>query len=205
VTFNYRTNIFGFPLTNDTSEIPIANGGHNLGLLDQELALTWTRDNIAHFGGDPNQIFIMGQSAGASSATWFLQRHPVNPPFAGAILLSSSFSGVTPNTNETAWTEFATAVGCTQPPGSQRLACLKAVPADTIHTFMNGPNAPSTFTALIDKYVSCLYLMYIVCLAFKFFLVSPSFQILSRGSSIDRSHKSHSFKAIWRMTGVSSA
>ena len=139
MTFNYRTNIFGFPLTNDTSEIPIANGGHNLGLLDQELALTWTRANIARFGGDPDKIFIMGQSAGASSVTWFLQRHPVNPPFAGAILLSSAFLGeVTSSTDETAWTDFATAVGCTQPPGSRRLACLKAVPADTIQTFMNG-------------------------------------------------------------------
>lgn len=82
-----------------------------------------------------------------------LQCHALDPPFQGAILLSSAFLGeVTPNTNEITWTTFA-AVGCTQPAGPQRLECLKAVPAATIHGFMNGPNAPAAFNALIDKWV----------------------------------------------------
>lgn len=124
----------------------------NLGLLDQELALQWVRLNIHAFGGDPNRIALMGQSAGASSITWFLQRHPINPPFQSAILLSSVFSvEVTPTTNEQAWTAFATAVGCAGSAGVQRLTCLKKVPASTIRNFFNGPNAPPAFSALIDK------------------------------------------------------
>jgi carboxylesterase type B len=150
VTINYRTNVFGFPFGSDAAEIPLNQ--RNLGLLDQELALQWVRLNIYAFGGDANRISLMGQSAGASSITWLLQRHPINPPFQSAILLSSVFSvEVTPTTNEQAWTAFATAVGCAGSAGVQRLTCLKQVSASTIHNFFNGPNAPPVFSALIDK------------------------------------------------------
>ncbi|KIM75270.1 hypothetical protein PILCRDRAFT_13689 [Piloderma croceum F 1598] len=150
VTINYRTNVFGFPFGSDAAEIPLNQ--RNLGLLDQELALQWVRLNIHAFGGDANRIALMGQSAGASSVTWLLQRHPINPPFQSAILLSSVFSvEVTPTTNEQAWTAFATAVGCAGSAGVQRLTCLKQVSASTIHNFFNGPNAPPVFSALIDN------------------------------------------------------
>jgi carboxylesterase type B len=150
VTFNYRTNVFGFPFGSDAAEIPLNQ--RNLGLLDQELALQWARLNVHAFGGDPNRIALMGQSAGASSISWFLQRHTVNPPFQSAILLSSVFLlEVTPTTNEIAWTAFTTAVGSTEPAREQRLECLKQVPGSTVQGYLNGPTAPPVFNALIDK------------------------------------------------------
>jgi carboxylesterase type B len=54
VSFNYRTNVFGFPTSQEFSA-----PNNNLGLLDQELALTWVQDNIAQFGGDKTMVTIM--------------------------------------------------------------------------------------------------------------------------------------------------
>ena len=67
VTINYRLGIFGF-LTHPflTEESPNHVSG-NYGLLDQVAALKWVHANIAAFGGDPDNITILGQSAGAGS------------------------------------------------------------------------------------------------------------------------------------------
>jgi hypothetical protein len=54
VSFNYRTNVFGFPTAPD---LPASS--NNLGFLDQELALAWVQDNIAQFGGDKSNVTIM--------------------------------------------------------------------------------------------------------------------------------------------------
>jgi para-nitrobenzyl esterase len=68
VTANYRLGIFGFFAHPElTRESPHRASG-NYGLMDQILALEWVRDNIAHFGGDPKNVTIFGQSAGAVDA-----------------------------------------------------------------------------------------------------------------------------------------
>lgn len=67
VTINYRLGIFGFlahPLLSEESAHGVSG---NYGILDQIAALKWVRDNIAAFGGDPDNITIFGQSAGAGS------------------------------------------------------------------------------------------------------------------------------------------
>jgi para-nitrobenzyl esterase len=67
VTVNYRVGVFGF-LTHPelAAESPRAASG-NYGLLDQVAALRWVQQNIAAFGGDPGNVTIAGQSAGAMS------------------------------------------------------------------------------------------------------------------------------------------
>ncbi|MGW2474065.1 carboxylesterase/lipase family protein [Streptomyces sp. NPDC001665] len=62
VTLNYRVGFEGF------GRIPDDAGPPNRGLLDQIAALEWVRDNIAAFGGAPDNVTLAGQSAGATSA-----------------------------------------------------------------------------------------------------------------------------------------
>ena len=67
VTINYRLNIFAW-MTHPELDAESEHGvSGNYGLLDQVFALQWVKRNIAHFGGDPENITIAGQSAGAMS------------------------------------------------------------------------------------------------------------------------------------------
>src|SRR6266487_2213998 len=64
VSFNYRLGVEGF--------LPLNGGETNVGLRDQIAALTWIQDNIAAFGGDPNEVTIFGESSGALSVDTLL-------------------------------------------------------------------------------------------------------------------------------------
>ena len=63
VSFNYRTGAFGFL----PSALTAKEGLLNIGLKDQKLLFAWVQENIAEFGGDPNDVTLMGSSAGAHS------------------------------------------------------------------------------------------------------------------------------------------
>lgn len=84
VTFNYRLGILGFLSTEDHNSIG------NFGLYDQILALKWIRDNILFFGGDPKQVTLFGQGAGASSIMYHLMSESSSNLFQKAILQSGS-------------------------------------------------------------------------------------------------------------------
>ena len=89
VSPNYRLGALGF-----LYQTGLSSG--NLGLLDLELALQWTRDNIKQFGGDPDRITVMGQSAGAWSAALMVARMPHDKPTIHQIILQSGPLGIAP-------------------------------------------------------------------------------------------------------------
>ena len=69
VSIEYRLNVFGFLHLShlpDGADYPDAQ---NLGMMDQMMALKWVHENIAAFGGDPDNVTIIGQSAGGGSVT----------------------------------------------------------------------------------------------------------------------------------------
>jgi para-nitrobenzyl esterase len=70
VSVNYRLGVFGF-LDLSTYDDTLAGSASN-GFRDQILALTWVRDNIADYGGDPNNVTIFGESAGGNSVNAIL-------------------------------------------------------------------------------------------------------------------------------------
>src|SRR6185437_10859196 len=84
VTVNYRLGVDGFAL------VPDAPTPANRGLLDQIAALEWVRDNIAGFGGDPANVTIFGESAGAMSVTTLLAMPRAGGLFAKAIAQSGA-------------------------------------------------------------------------------------------------------------------
>jgi len=66
VNFNYRLGHLGF-FSHPALDKQYPNGTVNFGLLDEIAALKWVQENIAAFGGDPNNVTIFGESAGAQS------------------------------------------------------------------------------------------------------------------------------------------
>ncbi|KKY23188.1 putative carboxylesterase family protein [Phaeomoniella chlamydospora] len=89
VAMNYRLGAFGW-LSGPTFS---TNGTQNLGLYDQRLALEWVQEHIGKFGGDPNRVTVIGESAGGGSIfhqiTAFAGQKPV--PFQQAVLQSAAW------------------------------------------------------------------------------------------------------------------
>ncbi|KAK4891263.1 hypothetical protein LTR27_010065 [Elasticomyces elasticus] len=137
VTFNYRLSTLGF------LAVPGTNITGNYGIGDQVTALQWTINNIAAFGGDPNQITIVGSSAGGASVRTLLGSPPAIGKFQGGIAQSSLGGGVTlglPSNYATSYASYLTVeegyelagqqifhgAGCNATSLDAQIACLAA-------------------------------------------------------------------------------
>ena len=126
VTLNYRLGPMGFFCLPQLEE----EAGHsgNYGLFDQLTALKWVKDNIAAFGGDPENITIMGQSAGAASVQLLCQSPLTDGLFQKAVMSSGcGLGGMLATKKETAmafWQEVMTRCGC------KDLADMRALPVE---------------------------------------------------------------------------
>jgi para-nitrobenzyl esterase len=89
VTVNYRLGPFGFLHLDEIFGADFAGSG-NVGLLDQIAALEWVRDNIAAFGGNPDDVTVFGESAGGMSIGALLGMPRAQGLFHKAILQSGS-------------------------------------------------------------------------------------------------------------------
>ncbi|MBQ9596378.1 MAG: carboxylesterase family protein, partial [Synergistaceae bacterium] len=69
VSIEYRLGVFGFWHLSHLPDGKDYPDAQNLGLMDQMMALKWIHENIANFGGDPDNVTIWGESAGGDSVT----------------------------------------------------------------------------------------------------------------------------------------
>ena len=90
VTVNYRLSIFGFLAHPELTRESSHHASGNYGLMDQIAALRWVRDNIAKFGGDPKNITVFGQSAGAQDTSLLMTSPLSKDLFQRAIAQSGS-------------------------------------------------------------------------------------------------------------------
>ncbi len=126
VSINYRLHALGFLYLDELFDLP---GSGNAGLLDQIAALEWVRDNISAFGGDPDRVTLLGESAGAMSIGTLLAIDSARDLFHRAILQSgAAHHTLTPQSAERVARRVLEAVGVQ--PGD--LAALRAVPAETL-------------------------------------------------------------------------
>ena len=95
VTANYREGVFGFFAHPDLTAASDYKGSGNYGFLDQVAAIKWVKENIAAFGGNPDKITIVGESAGSFSVSLLMCSPLSKDLIAGAML--SSGAEVMPN------------------------------------------------------------------------------------------------------------
>lgn len=130
VSINYRLGSFGFLAAKNADGSSLIDA--NNGLLDQNLALKWVRDNIAQFGGDSGKVVVSGHSAGSISATF----HILSPQSRGLFQSAALYGGtcLLPETYYTEWSVanrifdlFRTQTPCNDSHSSpqQSLECLQ--------------------------------------------------------------------------------
>ena len=133
VNFAYRLGVFGYYASEElASESPNGTTG-NYGLLDQIQALRWVQENIAAFGGDPTQVTLAGESAGASSVNALC----VSPLSAGlfnrAIAESSGITAKQPyHTFRSMESALKTGLEIREEFGAKEIADLRAIPAEQL-------------------------------------------------------------------------
>ena len=88
VTANYREGVFGFFAHPDLTASSEYKGSGNYGFLDQVAAIKWVKENISAFGGNPDKITIVGESAGSFSVS-LLMCSPLSKNLIAGAMLSS--------------------------------------------------------------------------------------------------------------------
>jgi para-nitrobenzyl esterase len=145
VTLNYRLGVFG------GLALPGLEGSGTFGLQDQRAALTWVRNNVRAFGGDPGNVTVAGISFGASAIAGHLTSPASKGLFHRAVMASGEgmmdmpAGAMGPDVPGYPWyvwrtglemeditTEMTSSLGCQDTRPERVLACLRALPVKTI-------------------------------------------------------------------------
>ncbi|KAI0470572.1 Alpha/Beta hydrolase protein [Xylariaceae sp. FL0804] len=165
VSINYRLNVFGLP---NAPALPIEKS--NLAFYDQRAALSWVRDNIAAFGGDPAKVTVFGESSGSTSVSRLESTMHEDPLFRAAIMESGVYDygytsgGLTNVEGVDAWSYLVEQLNCTSsaapssgvPEEEEELACVRDADALAIQQVVSN-NSALVFAGVNDNVTQYAY------------------------------------------------
>jgi len=132
VSLNYRVGAFGFLSHPDLDAASPHHASGNQALSDSIAALEWVKQNIAAFGGDPNNVTIFGQSAGACISAALVGSPAAHGLFNRAISESGAWAGLTAAKMGTREAAEQQTLAAMDKAGVKSLAELQALPADQV-------------------------------------------------------------------------
>jgi len=140
VTVNYRLGPFGFFSHPELTKESGRNASGNQAMMDTLAALRWVQENISAFGGDPGNVTIFGESAGAALVAGLVGSPEAKGLFHRAIAESGAWMGLSMATMRTRESAEQPAAGRRGAPPAplQSLADLRAKPAEEIATTLRG-------------------------------------------------------------------
>jgi len=151
VTVQYRVGAWGFLELSEIGGPDYAESG-NLDLLDQIAALKWVKQNIAAFGGDPDNVTLFGQSAGGGSAGMLMTAPPARGLFHKAILESGTPKEVSDKARAIEVSRaYMKIAGVSSIEGLQRLSMIQM--RDAQKKLFETPYGYSAFRPVIDGIV----------------------------------------------------
>ena len=152
VAIDYRVGVFGFLHLSHLPDGKDYPDAQNLGLMDQMMALKWIHENIAAFGGDPDNVTIFGESAGGASVTTLPLIKGSHKYFHRVIAQSGSpcFTRSTEQAIECT-NELMNALGCKTVADLQKLDVRTFIDAGTIITLRVWPERDGKYLPL-DPY-----------------------------------------------------
>lgn len=168
ITANYREGIFGFFAHPQLSKETSYKGSGNYGFLDQAAAIKWVKDNISAFGGDPDKITIMGESAGSMSVSALMASPLTRNLISQAMASSGSVLGSRPVLSlkeaEEAGVETTKRLGCKSIKDLRALsadelmkrAAVKSVPSYNIDNYFFTEQPAETYAKGEQAQVPCL-------------------------------------------------
>lgn len=167
VSINYRLGVFGFLCHPALSEESAHHVSGNYGILDQIEALKWIRKNISQFGGDPNNVTIFGQSAGAGSVRTLCESPLARGYFHKAVIMSGNgismpnanrpsgpFAPITLQDAEAQTKKMMDWAGLTDLDKMRRAGTETIYALSTIYAGATGERAYLPLMPIVDGYVS---------------------------------------------------
>ena len=153
ISIEYRLGVFGFLHLSHLPDGKDYPDAQNLGLMDQMMALKWIHENIASFGGDPDNVTIWGESAGGDSVTTLPLIEGAHKYFkrviaqSGTPVLSKTTKQAIDDTNE-----FMAILGCKTVADLQKIEVEKLLAAlETLGDMRIGPERDGKYLPL-DPY-----------------------------------------------------